>query len=163
MDGIIVSNHGKSPFYLSIFFQLTTLVLGGRQIDGAIPSLYALDMIMQSPAIKEAQRSDKLTVLFDSGIRTGSDIIKALALGAQGILRAFPFLAVSKVDQPNTFRVRALVGRPWVYGLAAGGQAGVEQVVTHTLADLDVTLALSGYRSISEVQGRREAVTKVDL
>ena len=61
---------------------------GGKQIDGAIPSLYALDKICQSPTILAAQKSGKLTVLFDSGIRTGSDIIKALALGAQGVLRA---------------------------------------------------------------------------
>jgi isopentenyl diphosphate isomerase/L-lactate dehydrogenase-like FMN-dependent dehydrogenase len=57
-------------------------------VDGAIPSLYALARIMRSPVIKEAQASGKLTVLFDSGIRTGSDIIKALALGAQAVICA---------------------------------------------------------------------------
>ena len=62
--------------------------LGGRQVDGAIASLSALDKICQSPTISAAQKSGKLTILFDSGIRTGSDIIKALALGAQGVLRA---------------------------------------------------------------------------
>jgi lactate 2-monooxygenase len=55
-------------------------------VDGAIPSIYALANIMESAKIKEAQRSGKLTVLFDSGIRTGSDIIKAMALGAQAVL-----------------------------------------------------------------------------
>lgn len=63
--------------------------LGGRQVDGAIPSLYALENIMKSAKIKEAQQSGKITILFDSGVRTGSDIIKALALGAQAILREF--------------------------------------------------------------------------
>lgn len=58
-------------------------------MDGAIPSLLALEMIMKSPKIKAAQQSEKLTILFDSGIRTGSDIIKALALGAQAVLCKF--------------------------------------------------------------------------
>jgi lactate 2-monooxygenase len=56
-------------------------------VDGAIPSIIALSNICKSPKIRAAQETNKLTVLFDSGIRTGSDIIKALALGAQGILR----------------------------------------------------------------------------
>ena len=55
-------------------------------MDGSVSSLYALHQIMQSPKVKEAQASGKLTILFDSGIRTGSDIIKAVALGAQGVL-----------------------------------------------------------------------------
>lgn len=59
---------------------------GGRQVDGAIPSLYALRQICSNPKIKDAQESGKLTVLFDSGIRNGSDVFKAIALGAQGIL-----------------------------------------------------------------------------
>jgi glutamate synthase domain-containing protein 2 len=73
-------------FAFSLTF-VTNNFQGGRQIDGAIPSLYALDNICQSPVISEAQKSGKLTVLFDSGIRTGSDIMKAMALGAQGVLR----------------------------------------------------------------------------
>jgi isopentenyl diphosphate isomerase/L-lactate dehydrogenase-like FMN-dependent dehydrogenase len=71
--------------------------LGGRQIDGAIGSLDALDMIMRSQKVLDAQKSGKLTVLFDSGIRTGSDIIKALAIGAQGVLSAssvIPFVPI---------------------------------------------------------------------
>ena len=86
MDGIIVSNHGK--FGLNEPRELLTRTSeGGRQIDGAIPALYALRQICSSPVIKAAQASGKLTVLYDSGIRTGSDMFKALALGAQGILR----------------------------------------------------------------------------
>ncbi|RDB14649.1 putative lactate 2-monooxygenase PB1A11.03 [Hypsizygus marmoreus] len=124
VDGIIVSNHG------------------GRQVDGAIPSIYALERIMKSAKVKEAQSSGKLTVLFDSGIRTGSDIIKALALGAQAVL----------------------LGRTWLYGLIAGGQAGLEQVLQHTLADLDTTLGLIGCKNLSEVQGKGDAiVTKLDI
>ena len=61
---------------------------GGRQVDGAVSSLAALEDIMGSPVIRGAQCEGKLTVLFDSGIRTGSDVIKALALGAQAVLRA---------------------------------------------------------------------------
>lgn len=123
-NGIIVSNHG------------------GRQVDGAIPSLYALETIMMSTKIKEAQQSGTLTILFDSGIRTGSDIFKAVALGAQAVL----------------------IGRPWLYGSIVGGQAGVEQVLKHTLADLDCTLGLAGYTCLSEIQGKGEAViAKLDL
>lgn len=70
--------------------RLTRLTLGiltgGRQLDGAIGSLDALDKIMRSLKVRAAQESGELTVLFDSGIRTGSDIIKALAMGAQGVL-----------------------------------------------------------------------------
>ncbi|KAJ6455451.1 oxidoreductase [Mycena sanguinolenta] len=124
VDGIIVSNHG------------------GRQVDGAIPSLYALARIMRSPTVKAAQASGKLTVLFDSGIRTGSDIIKALALGAQAVL----------------------LGRPWLYGGIIAGQAGIEQVLTHTLADLHVTLGCSGFASLNDLQGKGdEVIVEVDL
>lgn len=59
---------------------------GGRQVDGSIGALDALDMVMQSSKVRQAQSTGKLTVLFDSGIRTGSDILKALALGAQAVL-----------------------------------------------------------------------------
>ncbi|PPQ63602.1 hypothetical protein CVT24_004462 [Panaeolus cyanescens] len=117
-DGIIVSNHG------------------GRQIDGAIPSLLALETIMKSEKVKAAQAEGKFTVLFDSGIRTGSDIIKALALGAQAVL----------------------LGRPWLYGSIVAGQDGVEQVLRHTLADLDNTLGLAGFTSLDEVRGKGDEV-----
>jgi lactate 2-monooxygenase len=98
VDGIVVSNHG------------------GRQVDGAIGSLDAL------PPIAEAV-GDDLAILFDSGIRSGADVLKALALGADAIL----------------------LGRPYVWGLALGGQAGVETVVKMILAELDLTMALCGY------------------
>ena len=98
MDGIVVSNHG------------------GRQVNGAIGSADAL------PAIAQAV-GDRMTVLFDSGIRTGDDVLKALALGAKAVL----------------------LGRPYVYGLGLNGQAGAEHVLRCLLAEFDLTLALSGY------------------
>ena len=56
------------------------------------------------------------------------------------------------------------VGRPWLYGLMAGGQAGVEQVLQHTLADLDTNLGLAGYKALADIQGKgEEVVTKLDF
>jgi lactate 2-monooxygenase len=91
---------------------------GGRQVDGAIASLDAL------PPIAEAV-GEEIAVLFDSGIRGGADAIKALALGADAVL----------------------LGRPYVWGLALEGQAGVEKVLKMVLAELDLTMALCGYTS----------------
>lgn len=104
VDGVIVSNHG------------------GRQVDGAIGALDAL------PGVRAAVGAE-LPVLFDSGIRTGADTFKALALGADAVC----------------------LGRPFVWGLALGGQSGVEHVIRCLLAELDLTLALSGYTTISQV------------
>ncbi len=104
-DGIVVSNHG------------------GRQIDGAIASLEAL------PAIAEAI-GDELAVLLDSGVRTGADAFKALALGADAVL----------------------IGRPYLWGLALGGTEGVETVLRCLLAELDLTLALSGHTRPGRVE-----------
>jgi len=103
-DGIVVSNHG------------------GRQVDGAIASLDALPDVV-------AEVGSTIDVLFDSGIRTGSDGVKALALGAKAVL----------------------LGRPWVYGLALGGQAGVEHVLGNWLADFDLALALSGIADVADL------------
>jgi len=88
---------------------------GGRQVDGAIASLDAL------PAIAAAAGSD-LAILFDSGIRGGADALKALALGADAVC----------------------LGRPYIWGLALDGQAGVETVLKMVLAELDLTMALCG-------------------
>ncbi|MER6310059.1 lactate 2-monooxygenase [Streptomyces sp. NPDC001657] len=98
VDGVVVSNHG------------------GRQVAGSVAAADAL------PGVVEAA-GDRLTVLFDSGIRTGDDIVKALALGAESVL----------------------VGRPYAYGLGLDGQAGVEHVIRCLLAEFDLTLALSGH------------------
>jgi lactate 2-monooxygenase len=104
IEGIIVSNHG------------------GRQVDGAIGSLQAL------PGVVEAV-GDRCEVLFDSGIRSGADALKALALGARAVC----------------------LGRPYVWGLALGGEQGVIDVLRTFLADLDLNMALSGHASIDEV------------
>jgi L-lactate dehydrogenase (cytochrome) len=104
IDGIVVSNHG------------------GRQVDGAIGSLDAL------PAIAAAA-GDDLAILFDSGVRGGADVLKALALGADAIC----------------------LGRPYVWGLALGGQAGVEAVLKMVLAELDLTMALCGLTRPEEI------------
>jgi lactate 2-monooxygenase len=95
---------------------------GGRQVDGAISTLEAL------PSVVEAVQ-EKIPVLMDSGIRGGADIFKALALGAKAVC----------------------LGRPYVYGLALGGEAGVTEVLQNTLADFELTMALAGCKSISEI------------
>jgi isopentenyl diphosphate isomerase/L-lactate dehydrogenase-like FMN-dependent dehydrogenase len=77
-------------------------------------------------------------VLFDSGIRQGADIVKALALGARAVL----------------------LGRPYIWGLALGGEAGVREVLQNMLADLDLTLALSGFVSVSSLD--RSALAKAE-
>jgi lactate 2-monooxygenase len=104
VDGIVVSNHG------------------GRQVDGAVASLDAL------PPIAEAV-GEELTVLFDSGVRGGADVLKALALGADAVC----------------------LGRPYVWGLALDGQAGVEAVLKMVLAELDLTMALCGLTRPEEI------------
>ena len=98
IEGIIVSNHG------------------GRQVDGAIGSLQAL------PGVVEAV-GERCEVLFDSGIRSGADALKALALGARAVC----------------------LGRPYTWGLALGGEQGVIDVLRAFLAELDLNMALSGH------------------
>jgi isopentenyl diphosphate isomerase/L-lactate dehydrogenase-like FMN-dependent dehydrogenase len=97
VDGIVVSNHG------------------GRQVDGAVAALDALQEVREAVG-------PETTVLMDSGIRRGADVLKALALGADAVL----------------------LGRPYAYGLAVGGQEGVEAVIRHLMAETDITLALAG-------------------
>ncbi|CAM3168426.1 lactate 2-monooxygenase [Filibacter tadaridae] len=104
VDGIIVSNHG------------------GRQVDGAIGALDALPLVCDAV-------QGQIPVLMDSGIRRGSDVIKALALGAKAVL----------------------VGRPCMYGLAVAGEKGVKAVLQNMIADMDITMALAGERSVNEL------------
>lgn len=103
-DGIVVSNHG------------------GRQLDGVLSSVRAL------PAIAEAV-GDRLTVLADGGVRSGLDVVRMLALGAQGVL----------------------LGRAWLYALAARGEAGVAQLLDLMAKEMRVAMALTGVREIKEI------------
>ena len=111
---------------------------------------------MQSPRVRNAVQSGKFTVLFDSGIRTGPDIFKAIALGAHGVLCTYTADFLS----PRSLNYVCLVGRPWLYGSIVAGQAGIEQVIRHTLADLDGTLGLSGYSTLDEIRGKYQQVLK---
>lgn len=104
VDGLIVSNHG------------------GRQVNGAIAALDALPGVVDAVA-------DRADVLFDSGIRRGSDVLKAMALGAKAIL----------------------LGRPYIWGLACHGSEGVAEVVRRLLADVDLTLGLTGYDCLEQL------------
>ncbi|HLX78302.1 MAG TPA: alpha-hydroxy-acid oxidizing protein [Acidimicrobiales bacterium] len=104
IDGVIVSNHG------------------GRQVDGAIA---ALDAFVEVRAALGAGA----TVLVDGGVRTGADVLKAMALGANAVL----------------------LGRPYAYGLAVGGQQGAEAVIRQLMAETDITLALIGGRSVRDL------------
>jgi L-lactate dehydrogenase (cytochrome) len=103
-DAIVVSNHG------------------GRQLDGAPSSISAL------PAVAQAVGSDT-EVLFDGGIRTGADMMRALALGARA----------------------CLIGRAYVYGLGAGGRAGVSKAIDILKNELSVTMALTGTNRVTDI------------
>jgi len=103
-DGIVVSNHG------------------GRQLDGVMSSARAL------PAIAEAV-GDRLTVLADSGIRSGLDVVRMLALGANGVL----------------------LGRAYIYALAARGEAGVTQLLDIFEKEMRVAMALTGVRDVTAI------------
>jgi isopentenyl diphosphate isomerase/L-lactate dehydrogenase-like FMN-dependent dehydrogenase len=103
-EGVVVSNHG------------------GRQLDG-VPA--TIDML---PEIVEAV-AGQAEVLIDGGVRRGSDVVKALALGAKA----------------------CLIGRPWLYGLAAGGEAGVARVLQTFAEEIDRTLALLGVHDCSSL------------
>jgi L-lactate dehydrogenase (cytochrome) len=103
-DGIVVSNHG------------------GRQLDGVLSSARAL------PAIADAV-GDRLTVLADSGIRSGLDVVRMLALGARGVL----------------------LGRAWLFALAARGEAGVAQLLELISREMRVAMTLTGSHSIADI------------
>ena len=96
---------------------------GGRQLDGCISSISAL------PKIKQKIEKHNIDIFFDGGIRSGKDILKAKCLGAK----------------------MAMMGRPYLYGLAAGGQKGVERCLEIFSEELDRTMALCGYKDINEV------------
>ncbi len=104
VDGIIVSNHG------------------GRQVDGAVAALDAL------VAVRERVGAQPL-VLMDSGIRTGTDVAKAIALGADAVC----------------------LGRPYVYGMALGGATGIREVIDNVVAELDLTMTLIGAGSLADL------------
>jgi len=104
MDGIIVSNHG------------------GRQVDGAIGTMDALPGIV-------AAVGGRAPVLVDSGVRSGADVFRALALGAAAVG----------------------LGRPYVWGLAAGGEDGVREVIRNLRADFDLTMGLAGCASVRAI------------
>jgi lactate 2-monooxygenase len=91
-------------------------------VDGAIASLDALP-----PIVDEVQ--GRVPVLLDSGVRTGADVFKALALGATAVC----------------------LGRPWVYGLALGGEAGVREVIANVRAELDLTMGLAGCARVAGI------------
>jgi L-lactate dehydrogenase (cytochrome) len=101
MDGIVVSNHG------------------GRQLDGSLSSIAAL------PAVRDAVKG-RMTIMLDGGVRSGLDVLRAMALGADGVL----------------------LGRAWAYALAARGQAGVSQMLAIMKEELEVAMALTGQSDV---------------
>jgi lactate 2-monooxygenase len=104
MDGVVVSNHG------------------GRQVDGAVGTMDVL------PGIVEAV-GGRAPVLLDSGVRSGADVFRALALGASAVG----------------------LGRPYVWGLAAGGEEGVREVIRNLRGDFDLTMGLAGCATIADI------------
>ncbi len=104
MDGVFVSNHG------------------GRQVDGSVAALDALVGVVEAV-------QNRVPVLFDSGVRGGADVFKAIALGARAVG----------------------IGRPYLYGLALAGETGVREVLANLLAELELTMALSGCASVGEI------------
>ena len=110
IDAVIVSNHG------------------GRQLDGAVSAVQALTEVVDAVA-------GRAEVILDGGIRRGSDVVKALALGARA----------------------CMIGRAWLYGLAAGGEAGVARSLEILMKEIDITMALLGRTSVAQLD--RSALT----
>ena len=106
IDGIVVSNHG------------------GRQLDGGLSSIAAL------PAVRDAV-AGRLTIMLDGGVRSGLDVLRALALGADGVL----------------------LGRAWAWALAAGGEAGVAAMLAIVKEELEVAMALTGQNDVRALDG----------
>ena len=104
VDGIIVSNHG------------------GRQVDGTLATIDALPEIVECVA-------GRIEILLDGGIRRGTDVLKALALGAKAVL----------------------IARPYLWGLAAGGEEGVRQVITMLRDEIDCAMAQLGRPDIKSI------------
>ncbi|MGN6326118.1 alpha-hydroxy-acid oxidizing protein [Pseudolysinimonas sp.] len=102
MDGVWVSNHA------------------GRQVDGAVGSLDALPRVADAVA-------GRAPIVFDSGVRTGADVLRALALGADAVA----------------------VAHPWIYGMAIAGEAGAREALRNLLAEFDLALGLSGHASVA--------------
>jgi L-lactate dehydrogenase (cytochrome) len=106
MDGIVVSNHG------------------GRQLDGSLSSIAAL------PAVRDAVKG-RMTIMLDGGVRSGLDVLRAMALGADGVL----------------------LGRAWAYALAAQGEAGVTAMLGIVKEELEVAMALTGQSDVRALDG----------
>jgi isopentenyl diphosphate isomerase/L-lactate dehydrogenase-like FMN-dependent dehydrogenase len=104
VDGIVVSNHG------------------GRQLDGSPAAITALPEVVEAVA-------GRIPVLLDGGVRRGTDVLKALALGACAVL----------------------IGRPNLWGLAVGGEEGVLTVLEHIRGEFDNAMAIAGVRSVEEI------------
>lgn len=127
-DGIVVSNHA------------------GRQVDGAVASLDALEKIVDGEFSKHMQPilpnmntyywlpavGNDIYIMYDSGIRSASDVFKAIALGAKFVF----------------------VGRLWIWGLSIMGEVGVKHVMKGLLADLDILMNVAGFTSIAEIQAK---------
>jgi isopentenyl diphosphate isomerase/L-lactate dehydrogenase-like FMN-dependent dehydrogenase len=120
IKGVLHADDAKTAIDLG-FDGIVVSNHGGRQLDGCISSLDALPVISEAVA-------DRIPVLFDSGIRRGADAVKALALGADAVL----------------------LGRPYVYGLAAGGEDGVKHVINQFIKDVDAGVALTGLTKASD-------------
>ena len=121
LKGILHPDDARRAFDLGVDAVLVSNH-GGRQIDNSIAALDALVRVREAVG-------DEPTLLFDSGIRTGADVFTALALGADAVC----------------------VGRPHMYGLAIAGQHGVEEVAANILAELDLTMGLSGVADVAGI------------